>query len=67
MFSRENIVTKPIMFVQVYAAKKKKPNCSYHNSPVNNLVRTFLPFTRAQQVPLLIQGREISENAEHVM
>lgn len=66
MFSRENMVTKPIIYLCKSTVPKKKKKSSYGNITVNNLVRTFLPFTQAQQVPFLIKERERPEKGKHV-
>ena len=63
MFSRKNIVMKPIIYLWKFTLPKKS---SYGNITVNNLVRTFFPFTQAQQVPLLIKEREKPEKGKHV-
>lgn len=59
------MVTKPIIYLCKSTVPKKKKS-SYGNITVNNLVRTFLPFTQAQQVPLLIKERERPEKGKHV-
>lgn len=69
MFSRKNILTKPIIYWWKFTLpikKKNKKTSSYGNITLNNLVRTFLPSTQTQQVPRLTKENERPEKAKHV-
>lgn len=65
MFSRKNILTKPIIYWWKFTLPIKEKKSSYGNITLNNLVRTFLPFTQTQQVPRLTKENERPEKAKH--